>query len=182
PWQLVSTIDCSQPLRGWQTADIIATALSTNSEESIKVESFDALAERSVGAAANLTSAQIRAVIERDPRYPELPQGWKSDSHFRLPLQGAESLLEAGARVAEHITQQLNALPEQQEDQLKLFVGHGAAFRHAAYRLGVLEYEQIAKLSMYHADPILIEQLRDGRWQRIAGEWKVRSATSAYKD
>ncbi|HIJ26497.1 MAG TPA: hypothetical protein HPP65_14040 [Gammaproteobacteria bacterium] len=187
-WQLVPTIDSSQQLRGWQSAHIILTALSANGQQNLQIESFDALAERSTGAAANLTTAQIRTVIENDPRYPELPQGWKSDSRFRLPLQGAESLLEAGLRVARHLSQRLSTLPiqeqeqEQEQDQLKLFVGHGAAFRHAAYHLGVLKFSQIAKLSMYHCTPILLEQQSDDCWRQIGGEWKIRNAGSEYRD
>jgi len=137
---------------------------------------------RSVGCAANLTVEQISQVIHDDPRYPDLPQYWKSDSEYCLPLQGAESLLQAGERVAAHLSRRMAAVKNSQADILKLFVAHGAAFRHAAYHLGVLEYDQIARLSMYHAQPVFLEYLDDGNWRHIDGEWKVRAIDSSYND
>jgi len=181
-WCLTPDIDCSRMLRGWQTARIIADHLTEKLSLELQLESFDELAERSVGCAANLTAEQIREIIHNDPRYPDLPEDWKSNSRYCLPLQGAESLLDAGERVAGHLRRRMSELPGKDTDTLKLFVGHGAAFRHAAYHLGVLEYEQIARLSMYHGHPIYLEYLDDGRWQHIAGEWKIRSANSQYVD
>ena len=61
-------------------------------------------------------------------------------------------------------------------DTVKLFVGHGAAFRHAAYKLGILQFEQLAQFSMFHARPVLIEYLDDDSWRHIGGDWKIRSA------
>ena len=69
-----------------------------------------------------------------------------------------------------------------EEDSLKLFVGHGAAFRHAAYRLGVLRFEDITRLSMYHARPVYLELLTDGGWQQVAGDWKVRQSNGEFTD
>ena len=181
-WSLCPEIDCSHMLRGWQTADIIADRLSTRVAQQLRLQSFDELAERSVGCAANLTTGAIREIIKNDPRYRELPQDWKSNSEYCLPLQGAESLLEAGERVAGHLLQRMSGLPDEGVDTLKLFVGHGAAFRHAAFHLGVLEYDQIARLSMYHGRPVLLEFPGDGSCMHIEGEWKVRSASSPYID
>ena len=128
---------------------------------------LDALAERGLGSAANLTIAAIEAVIREDPRFEEPPADWKSNSRFRLPLQGAESLLQAGERVAAHITRQMQVLARQtRPDTLKLFVGHGAAFRHAAYHMGIRTFEQIAQLSMYHAQPVFLEYLAQHRTNR----------------
>ena len=145
---------------------------------------LDDLAERGLGSAANLSISAIEAIIREDPRFEELPADWKSNSGFRLPLQGAESLLEAGERVAAHIGRQMKALASQQTsgDTLKLFVGHGAAFRHAAYHMGVISYEQIAQLSMYHAQPVFLEYRADDGWEHIGGEWKVRAEHSEYTD
>ena len=181
-WSLNPEIDCSRMLRGWQTAQIIADSLGEKLSRQLQLQSFDELAERSVGCAANLTSEQIRDIIHNDPRYTDLPDDWKSNSEYRLPLQGAESMLEAGERVASHLLRRMSALPDEDTDTLKLFVGHGAAFRHAAWHLGVLEYDQIARLSMYHGCPVFLEFVDDGCWQHIAGEWKVRSANSQYLD
>jgi 2,3-bisphosphoglycerate-dependent phosphoglycerate mutase len=183
-WRLLPVIDSSQMLRAWQTAQILAQDLADLSSEALSIESFDALAERGLGCAANLSIGQIEQILRQDPRYPEAPEGWKADSHYRLPLQGAESLLQAGERVAAHVRERMHLLSGRgaQGDWLKLFVGHGAALRHAAFHLGVLEFEQIAKLSMRHAQPVFIEQDEKGRWRHIDGHWKVRSNHSRFMD
>ncbi len=182
-WQPEPGIDTSRMLRAWQTARIIADELADLLPAGFALTSFDALAERCVGAAANLSVAQIEDIIQRDPRFPDLPEGWKSDSHYRLPLQGAESLAEAGERVAAHLRQRIAvtaAMPD--IPRLKLFVGHGAAMRHAAWHLGVLEFEQIAQLSMYHGRPVFIECRSDGNWCHVGGDWKVRAQDAAELD
>ena len=181
-WEIEPTIDSSCLLRSWQTADIIASGLSESSPGTLRIEEFDALAERGVGIVGNLSIAQIEEVLARDPRYTVPPAGWKADSHYRLPLPGAESLLQAGRRVATHLETRMQALQRRQSDRLKLFVGHGAAFRHAAYHLGVLEFKQIAALSMYHAQPVFLEVHPDGRWQQVAGAWKQRRPAEEYND
>ena len=175
---LCPVIDSSQMLRGWQTADIIRQDLAM---EGLEVQCFDALAERSVGCAANLTVEEIESIVHDDPRYSDPPKGWKSDSRYRLPLQGAESLLEAGKRVAAHITERMWAIDSGSHDRLlKLFVGHGAAFRHAAYQLGVLEFEQLAELSMFHGRPVYIEYNPGKPWRHVGGEWRVRRDSRAF--
>lgn len=177
-WTLDPVIDSSTMLRGWQTARIIAEDLSPLLTSTPVVESFDALAERGLGSAANLTTRQIEDILERDPRFEAPPRDWKSNSGYRLPLQGAESLLDAGARVARHLRERMRAVARTKatQDTLKLFVGHGAAFRHAAHLLGVLEFDDIARLSMFHAHPVYLEYRTDGDWQHAGGEWKVRAA------
>ena len=170
-WQLNPEIHCSNLLRAWQTADIISRQLDSQ----FFLSGFDELAERGMGSAANLTLAQIEDILATDPRFKKPPVNWKSDSHYRLPLQGAESLLEAGERIAGHVREQMERLQLKGADRvMQLFVGHGAAFRHAAYHLGVLEFEQIAKLSMYHATPVAMAVVPGQAWQHVAGEWKVR--------
>ncbi len=171
-------MDSSHLLRAWQTADLIKQQLGH-----LNHQSFDALAERSVGNAANLTQQQITQLIKDDPRYPNLPDNWKADSAFCLPFQGAESLLEAGERVAKHLNVSMAALRQHsKKDTLKIFVGHGAAFRHAAYHLGILAFEEIAQLSMYHCAPIYLELNSDNTWKHVGGAWKVRTKTSGYTD
>ena len=96
---IAPVIDCSTMLRAWRTARLLSEGL----DGAFHVECFDALAERGVGAAANLSVDEIVTLVEQDPRFDPLPAGWKSDSHFRLPFQGAESLIEAGDRVAAHL-------------------------------------------------------------------------------
>ena len=183
-WKLLPCIDSSHMLRAWQTADIIAHQLTHRLPATPTIEDFDELAERGVGSAANLSIRQIEDILHRDPRFTDPPPNWKADSHYRLPLQGAESLLEAGERVAGHLTKRMQALVTAGRDQntLKLFVGHGAAFRHAAYHLGLLEFEQIAKLSMYHGRPVFLEYDLDDHWRQVGGEWKIRSRESHFLD
>ncbi len=167
-WQLADRIHSSNLLRAWQTGNIISQHFNAT-----RLLGHDALAERCLGSAANLTLTQIEAIIEQDPRFESLPANWKSNSHFRLPLQGAESLLEAGQRVANTLQQLAEQQPALTQDTLLPVVGHGAAFRHAAYHLGLLSLQQVARLSMYHAQPVYLSY-NAGRWQHINGEWKLR--------
>lgn len=178
-WKPVPLVDSSQMLRGWQTARLFAAALGN-----LQVESFDALAERGLGCAANLSVRQVEEIIRSDPRYPPPPADWKANSRYCLPLQGAESLLQAGERVAGHLQARMAELARlpTDTDRLKLFVGHGAAFRHAAHHLGIMSFGQIARLSMYHASPVYLEYLSDGSWRHIGGEWKVRKAAEQAMD
>lgn len=176
---IAQRVDSSNMLRSWQTAMIFVEKLYKHEMPSRLIDSYDALAERGLGAVANMTIRQIEKVIVEDPRYEEPPQNWKSDSHYCLPFQGAESLMQAGERVAAHLLQQMQKLrAEANADTVKLFVGHGAAFRHAAFHLGILEFEQLAQFSMFHARPVLIEYLDDGSWRHIGGDWKIRSAAN----
>jgi len=176
---LANRIDSSNMLRAWQTAMIFAEVLYEHAMPTKLIDSYDALAERGLGSVANLTIQQIEKITVEDPRYEEPPQDWKSNSHYCLPFQGAESLIQAGIRVAEHLQQQMKNLNAQvSADTVKLFVGHGAAFRHAAYHLGILEFEQLAQFSMFHAQPVFIEYLDDGGWCHVGGDWKVRNASN----
>ncbi len=165
---LSPTVVCSSLLRAWQTADIIRQNLSGLDD----IESHDDLAERSVGAVANLTVSEIEQILETDPRYDTAKKGWKSDSHYRLPFIGAESLMEAGKRVSERLTRSLQKTPE---DHLSVFVAHGASLRHAAHHLGILKFDEIAKLSMYHAHPVVFKIDSKGTWSQVGGDWKVRT-------
>ncbi len=172
---LIKSIDSSQQLRAWQTAQIVAEGLAANGR--FVVEEYRQLSERSVGALANLTVTEIEQVMEADPRYSSPPAGWKADSHFCLPFQGAESLMQAGQRVADHIRATEKNLAVVADKQLKIIVGHGASIRHACVHLGILKLDDVAKISMHHATPIYIT-CRDGIWRHIGGEWKQRSAGS----
>lgn len=175
-WRLEPVIDSSQLLRGWQTAATIAEEADQAGTGGLSVDAYDALAERSVGAAANLTVGAIERLVAADPRYDAPPKGWKSDSDYRLPLQGAESLMEAGRRVARHVEKRMAALAETaDENTLKLFVGHGAAFRHAAVHLGVLSADDVGQLSMYHCRPVYLETDGHGVWRHLMGPWKQRN-------
>lgn len=177
-WQIAPVIDSSRMLRSWQTAEIFARECAVEI-----IESFDALAERGLGCAANLTVAQIEDILREDPRYDVPPFNWKADSHYRLPLQGTESLLEAGRRVADHVEERMaNLVDPGNAETVKVFIGHGAAFRHAAFHLGVLESDRIALLSMYHGRPVFLGREPGGRWRHLDGEWKVRLENSDAMD
>lgn len=172
-WLLDAEVHSSNLLRAWETASLLVEHLPGAE----RVVCYEALAERSVGCAANLTLQQIEQVLDDDPRYERPPPGWKSDRHYRLPLSGAESLMEAGLRVARHIDDSLQSCNTPADETLvKLFVGHGAAFRHAAHHLGVLRGEEIARLSMHHVTPVVLERLDNFSYRQVAGEWKQRHA------
>ncbi|MEM1110634.1 MAG: histidine phosphatase family protein [Pseudomonadota bacterium] len=173
--QLSPEIDCSDLLRAWETADLIAGELGEP-----RLRAFSQLAERCVGSAANLTIAEIEAIVAEDPRCEPLPADWKRNSYFRLPLPGSESLMAAGERVATHIRARMQEVASgNARDVLKIFVGHGAAFRHAAYALGAMEFEDIARRSMYHARPIYFDyDPATGACAQIDGAWKVRDDAS----
>jgi 2,3-bisphosphoglycerate-dependent phosphoglycerate mutase len=166
-------IDCSRLRRAWETAHGIAKGIQERTGTRLEVREHEALAERGVGALANLTLTQIEALVADDPRFEPLPPNWKSTSHFKLPVQGAESLMEAGERVRRHID---TAVEDVREGCLQIFVGHGAALRHGAHLMGLLSFEDIAKLSMHYAAPV-VYQRRGSGWELVSGAWKVRTKT-----
>ncbi len=169
------TLDCSPLLRAWQTAHLCAEQLADHEGSGFEVASYADLVERSVGAAANLTVDTIAEIVARDPRLAPLPPNWKAHPRFRLPFPGAESLLQAGARVAAHLEQRAHAhQARERDDRLVIVVSHGGAVRHAAVALGVLELERVPTLSMHHCGYVLVERLADGRWLQIGGAWKTR--------
>ncbi len=170
------SVDCSRLRRAWETASVIASELSFVFGRVFSTCEFDALSERSLGAAANLSVAAIEAVLRDDPRFGPPPPEWKRSGDYRLPLPGAETLLEAGSRVAKHIRRRATDLGA---SQLKLLVGHGGAFRHAAQHLGLLDPTRVASLSMFHCTPLYFEiQPLPGepcRLIHLDGAWKKRS-------
>ena len=170
-WHLAPRVHCSMMLRAWQTATIMAEILGERLGVQLEVCECPELAERCVGAVANLTVTQIEEVLAADPRYEVPNEGWKRDSHYRLPFQGCESLLEAGQRVALHIRSTLPDAP----GCVRLYFGHGGAFRHAAHALGVLPFASLEKLSMHHATPVFL-QGSGAQWQVAAGAFKQRRA------
>jgi broad specificity phosphatase PhoE len=174
-------IDSSRLRRAWETAHLLARELEQLGSPRASVEEFDELAERGLGAAANLTIAEIEAVLAADPRFEVPPPGWKRDSSYVLPLLGAESLEQAGRRVARHVLARSRALTG--AASLKLFVGHGGAFRHAARELGLLSAEDVRRLTMQHCAPIYLELQTDGVTAtplvHTAGAWRARSAALA---
>ena len=180
--QLHPIIDCSRLRRAWETATLLARSLTERTGQQVSCQEFEALAERSVGAVANLTVESIEAILREDPRYSLPPRGWKRDPDYRLPFQGCETLVEAGARVARHLLRTAATLSGQTAE-LKLLVGHGGAFRHAARELGLLSASQVSSLSMGHAAPLYfdVERFANGadHFVHIAGAWRPRGAGGA---
>ena len=64
-------------LRAWQTAEIFARVLLDGKPRD-HIVSYDALAERSLGCMANLTTQEIEDMTRNDPRFDAAPLGWKS--------------------------------------------------------------------------------------------------------
>jgi 2,3-bisphosphoglycerate-dependent phosphoglycerate mutase len=175
-WSIDDIVETSRMLRAWQTGKIIADELSTHYDQRFRVRESSDLAERGLGAAANLSTEQIASILRADPRHGPPPEGWKRDSFYKLPLQGAESFLEAGARVGRYLELRLRELGnEVTADTLKVFVGHGGSFRYASVHLGVLELEQARGLSMHHCRPVYLERLANGRWMQVGGDWRQRN-------
>ncbi|QDT04010.1 2,3-bisphosphoglycerate-dependent phosphoglycerate mutase [Rubripirellula lacrimiformis] len=175
-WSLAAEIHSSSLLRAWETAQIAMQGLP----DCQRIVETDRLAERCVGNVANLNKSEIAIAVDQDPRLDPLPPNWKSDSHFRLPFLGAESLMESGRRVADYLSETMARVVTPGE--AILFFGHGASLRHAAHLLGVLSFERISKLSMHHAVPIAFSVSSDGLWQQVAGDWKHRSTQSQRMD
>jgi len=185
---LEPVIDCSRMRRAWETASLMTRALTDAAGQRFECREFEQLAERSLGAVANLSIEAIEAILRDDPRCSAPPPGWKRDSDYCLPFQGCESLAQAGERVAQHLRRcaaALTGLTTSGDDaaSLKLLVGHGGAFRHAARELGVLSPEQVAQLSMGYGAPVYLEVERTesatDRFVHIAGHWLPRSSSGA---
>ena len=171
--ELDPRIESSQLLRAWETANLIAKALSERTGQRFHVQQRDEMIERGLGSAANLTFDKIQAMLAADPRLGALPRGWRRMPEFRLPVQGAESLMQAGARTAARIATSLNSIPaNDSRDLMRLFVAHSGCLRHAAVVLGAIDVRVVPGLSMDFAQSILIEKLSGGDWVHIAGQFR----------
>lgn len=172
-WRLNPVAHCSLQLRAWQTAQGAAQVLVSKGFVT-RIEQSPDLSERALGSAANLTLQEIEAVLRDDPRFDTPPPGWKADKDYRLPLQGAESMRDAGARVAGWLRRTVAQDSATKTPMMTLVFGHGAAFRHAAHDLGILSLDQISQFSMYHARPLLLCYKGHDRWIHSGGAWKPR--------
>ncbi len=176
---LSDEIHTSSLLRAWQTADLITQQLQEDATAAGALVQTTQLTERCVGSLANLTLAEIEQIVRDDPRYENLPDGWKSNSHYCLSYPGAESLMQAGQRVADYIEQTMQQQQQRHKRSfVQIFVGHGAAFRHAAHHLGVLRFSEISQLSMHHARPLFLRLDADHSLHHQSGAWKQRANTT----
>lgn len=170
-------IDASPLLRAWETATIAARRLTRDFGFEVRVEEHAALTERCLGSLANLTIEAIERAVAADPRHAPPPSDWKTNADYRLPVLGAESLAEAGQRVAAHLTHCAHELTSHaKRDTLKVVVGHGGSIRHAAATLNVIEREAVRGLSMHHCRPVFWQWSGPEGFRHVAGEWKVRGA------
>lgn len=171
--ELDSTIEASQLLRAWETATVLAEALAARTGQRFAVEERDEIIERGIGSCANLRFEEIESLLAADPRLEPLPDGWRRIPHFRLPVQGAESLMQAGERTAARIRESLGSIPaDDPRDLLRLFVAHSGCLRHAAVDLGVVDVRAVSGLSMDFCQMIAVERRRDQGWRQLAGQWK----------
>jgi 2,3-bisphosphoglycerate-dependent phosphoglycerate mutase len=171
---LETVIDCSSLLRAYETAWILSRALTERRREPFTVREFPELTERSVGAATNLSLREIDSVMQRDPRMDEAPAGWERDPHYRLPFPGAESLVEAGARVARHIREAAEAIRRRGggEDRMKIVVGHSGSLLHALVHLGAFDLDAVSELTLPYARPVPIAQDAEaGGWNLLDRTW-----------
>ena len=167
----------SSPLaRAQETARIIRESLMNDAS----IELCDDLMERGLGVANNLTIDEIETCLKSLNLLEQTPPDWKSNSHFQLPLPGTESLMDAGIRVSQRLLSIAQDIKNQ--GAIVPVIGHGAAFRHAAYHLGVLQFEDLKKYSMHFARPVVISQNQKGEWTHSTGEWKVRQQLTEFTD
>ena len=171
--ELDPVIEASQLLRAWQTATILAEELEARTRTQFRVLTRIELVERSLGSCANLRFDQIAEVLAGDPRLDPLPRGWRRIPEFRLPVPGAESLMQAGARTATRVATSLDSIPDADaRNALRLFVAHSGCLRHATVQLGALDVRVVPRLSMDFAQLLLIEKMPNGDWVQVAGRWK----------
>lgn len=181
---LDDVIECSTLPRAWETASLLRRELEALSDRPHRLRDDEALLERSMGSAANLTLDEIEATVRADPRghalpdLPALPDGWRRAPHFRLPLPGAESHMEAGFRVARRLldaASELRARASDGDARLRVVVGHGGSLRHASVHLGAVPLDRVALISMDYVAPVVLEAPPAGPWKHVLGEWKPRS-------
>jgi len=175
--EIDTRIESSQLLRAWETANIVASALTERMFERtgqrFHVIQRDELIERGLGSAANMTFEQIQEILAKDPRLGPLPDGWRRMPEFRLPVQGAESLMQAGARVAGRVATSIGSIPDgDPRDVVRVFVAHSGCLRHAAVALGALDVRSVPELSMDFAQAVMIERLSNGDWVHVGGQFR----------
>lgn len=178
--ELDCVIEASQLLRAWETATILAARLSELTGLRFEVEERNEIIERGLGSCANMRFDEIEATLAKDPRLGPLPRGWRRIPEFRLPVQGAESLMQAGARTARRIVRSIDSIPaDDPRDLMRLFVAHSGCLRHAAVHLGLLEMRAASGLSMDFGQAVLIERASSGEWIQLVGEWKKNLPSAA---
>jgi len=171
--EIDSRIEASQLLRAWETANLLSEGLSERTGQNLHVIQRDELIERGLGSGANMTFERIGEMIAADPRIGPLPEGWRRIPEFRLPVQGAESLMQAGARVAGRVAASIESIPEDDpRDLVRLFVAHSGCLRHAAVVLGAIDVRNVPGLSMDFLQAVLVEQKPSGEWIHLAGEFQ----------
>ncbi len=175
--EMDARIEASQLLRAWETANLLGQALTERMAERtgqrFHVIQRDELIERGLGSAANMTFERIHELLAADPRLGALPDGWRRMPEFRLPVQGAESLMQAGARVAARVATSMDSIPDEDpRDLVRIFVAHSGCLRHAMVVLGALDVRTVPGLSMDFAQTIMVEKLPNGDWVHVGGQFR----------
>ena len=174
-----SRIEASQLLRAWETAKILGASLGEKLDRRFYVIQREELIERGLGSATNMTFERIHELLAADPRLGPLPEGWRRMPEFRLPVQGAESLMQAGARVAGRVAASMESIPDDDErDVVRLFVAHSGCLRHAAVVLGAVDVRVVPELSMDFAQTVMLEKLPNGDWVHVGGQFRKHLAGS----
>jgi 2,3-bisphosphoglycerate-dependent phosphoglycerate mutase len=166
-------LECSPNEGVWQTAAIIGEELEDLTHRSYRALERAEMSGRSLGSAANLKAAQIKSLIEEDLRFTNAPKDWLSNSDYRPPFAGVETLGAAGERLGGFIRQRTGEMwPHLTGDTLKVFLGHGSALLHAAAYLGVLPAKRAARLALPHAGWALIEFNAAGQCSLLSADWR----------
>lgn len=174
-WVVDPMWHASPLLRAAQSAQIAAKEWNLNrghQDPPVHVHFHDDLMERSLGSAANLRLGEVEELLHADPRYDAAPPGWRRSMHYRLPLPGAESLAQAGLRVAQFLRHRLIQSSDGSKAGRKTMVvviAHAGCLRYAAHHLGVLPAGVVSRFSLDFAEPLYIAAKPDGPWRWVEG-------------
>jgi len=171
-------IECSPNQGAWQTAAILAEDLEETTFRGYRAVERAELAGRSLGSAGNLKTAQLDALIAEDPRFTKPPKNWLTQTNYRSPFAGAETLGAAGERVGDYVRRRVEEMwPHLTGDTLKLFIGDSSALIHAAAHLGAIPDKRAPQLSLANASWALIEFRASGRCTLLSADWRKPQKT-----
>ena len=166
-------IECSPNQGAWQTAAILAEDLEETTFRGYRAVERAELAGRSLGAAGNLKTAQLDSLVAEDPRFTKAPKNWLTNTDYRPPFAGAETLGAAGERVGGYLRRRVEEMwPHLTGDTLKVFVGDSSALIHGAAYLGALPPKRAPQLSLAPATWALIEFRASGRCTLLSADWR----------
>lgn len=162
-------IHTAPSLKAYQTAHILAHEISQG-QEHLEVLECEQLSERKLGEATNLSLDEIEQILKLDPRTQSPSRGWEHNSWYKLPFSGAESLMEAGLRVAAHLqkcTEELHFGPK----RCQVVIADSNAICHAASCLGLIQSKDIPQRKLAPCAPLFLHRRHRGHWELISGQW-----------